>query len=126
MSGIQCGEKRKRRFGVGLEPHRELLAIGHDRGDVAVFGGDPFLSTGQSVDVDATIRAPLPAIEDDRHRPLAEQIIQADKRSEEHSSELQSLMRNSYAVFCLKKKKNITPNITYILRTLITHNTYKI
>src|SRR3546814_6276926 len=31
-------------------------------------------------------------------------------RSEEHTSELQSLMRNSYAVFCLKKKKNTTPN----------------
>src|SRR3546814_5196969 len=31
--------------------------------------------------------------------------IQA-RRSEEHTSELQSLMRISYAVFCLKKKKN--------------------
>src|SRR3546814_4812529 len=30
----------------------------------------------------------------------------AIKRSEEHTSELQSLMRISYAVFCLKKKKN--------------------
>src|SRR3546814_10461409 len=29
-------------------------------------------------------------------------------RSEEHTSELQSLMRISYAVFCLKKKKNTT------------------
>src|SRR3546814_6347172 len=29
-------------------------------------------------------------------------------RSEEHTSELQSLMRTSYAVFCLKKKKNQT------------------
>src|SRR3546814_9154869 len=29
-------------------------------------------------------------------------------RSEEHTSELQSLMRNSYAVFCLKKKKQNT------------------
>src|SRR3546814_3147908 len=28
------------------------------------------------------------------------------KRSEEHTSELQSLMRSSYAVFCLKKKNN--------------------
>src|SRR3546814_6971907 len=28
-------------------------------------------------------------------------------RSEEHTSELQSLMRNQYAVFCLKKKNNI-------------------
>src|SRR3546814_6089386 len=32
-------------------------------------------------------------------------------RSEEHTSELQSLMRNSYAVFCLKKKKkNVSRN----------------
>src|SRR3546814_4893887 len=30
-------------------------------------------------------------------------------RSEEHTSELQSLMRISYAVFCLKKKKNRQP-----------------
>src|SRR3546814_8971394 len=30
-------------------------------------------------------------------------------RSEEHTSELQSLMRISYAVFCLKKKKNKNP-----------------
>src|SRR3546814_7531984 len=33
-----------------------------------------------------------------------------EMRSEEHTSELQSLMRISYAVFCLKKKKNITIN----------------
>src|SRR3546814_8907571 len=32
--------------------------------------------------------------------------ICCDDRSEEHTSELQSLMRISYAVFCLKKKKN--------------------
>src|SRR3546814_1159121 len=32
-------------------------------------------------------------------------------RSEEHTSELQSLMRISYAVFCLKKKKNTKPLI---------------
>src|SRR3546814_9266987 len=31
---------------------------------------------------------------------------EATPRSEEHTSELQSLMRISYAVFCLKKKKN--------------------
>src|SRR3546814_8144321 len=36
------------------------------------------------------------------------------ERSEEHTSELQSLMRISYAVFCLKKK-NITRNITRTL-----------
>src|SRR3546814_8585092 len=35
---------------------------------------------------------------------VAGQVL-ADPRSEEHTSELQSLMRISYAVFCLKKKK---------------------
>src|SRR3546814_1479094 len=35
------------------------------------------------------------------------------ERSEEHTSELQSLMRISYAVFCLKKKKNKTISTTY-------------
>src|SRR3546814_10272995 len=34
------------------------------------------------------------------------------KRSEEHTSELQSLMRISYAVFCLKKKKRIKHDTT--------------
>src|SRR3546814_8374806 len=32
-------------------------------------------------------------------------LLNASRRSEEHTSELQSLMRISYAVFCLKKKK---------------------
>src|SRR3546814_4135993 len=40
-------------------------------------------------------------------------------RSEEHTSELQSLMRISYAVFCLKKKKHIT---TEILETKSLHH----
>src|SRR3546814_6502441 len=35
-------------------------------------------------------------------------MIAAVVRSEEHTSELQSLMRISYAVFCLKKKNNMT------------------
>src|SRR3546814_6622588 len=34
----------------------------------------------------------------------------AQRRSEEHTSELQSLMRTSYAVFCLKKKKTKITN----------------
>src|SRR3546814_8184187 len=39
-------------------------------------------------------------------------------RSEEHTSELQSLMRISYAVFCLKKKKQNTHNIQPITNTI--------
>src|SRR3546814_4515790 len=38
----------------------------------------------------------------------------AADRSEEHTSELQSLMRISYAVFCLKKKKTATKTISQI------------
>src|SRR3546814_2373333 len=38
------------------------------------------------------------------------QLLNYTARSEEHTSELQSLMRISYAVFCLKKKKNIKNN----------------
>src|SRR3546814_4239683 len=37
-------------------------------------------------------------------------LARALARSEEHTSELQSLMRISYAVFCLKKKKNSPQN----------------
>src|SRR3546814_7247343 len=38
-------------------------------------------------------------------------VLAIGDRSEEHTSELQSLMRISYAVFCLKKKKKYTKNI---------------
>src|SRR3546814_5926597 len=44
----------------------------------------------------------------DRFHPLGKALRQEGNRSEEHTSELQSLMRISYAVFCLKKKKNKT------------------
>src|SRR3546814_942344 len=44
---------------------------------------------------------------DHRTRPGGSQ----EKRSEEHTSELQSLMRNSYAVFCLNKKKKQNTDI---------------
>src|SRR3546814_4545563 len=48
----------------------------------------------------------------DRHRVFRRQV-----RSEEHTSELQSLMRISYAVFCLKKKKNTTYYTVYLQPT---------
>src|SRR3546814_8026166 len=41
-------------------------------------------------------------------------------RSEEHTSELQSLMRISYAVFCLKKKKQIN-HITHTRKPTLQH-----
>src|SRR3546814_7674105 len=45
-------------------------------------------------------------------------------RSEEHTSELQSLMRISYAVFCLKKKKNIHIQNVYKPQVILYTRTY--
>src|SRR3546814_6065832 len=42
-----------------------------------------------------------------RHEPYKNDVsVRVSARSEEHTSELQSLMRISYAVFCLKKKRS--------------------
>src|SRR3546814_5967836 len=73
-------------------------------------------------------RALLPAIEpartlaQQRHcRP--HQLMPGDPRSEEHTSELQSLMRSSYAVFCLKKQKTTPKRINH--HTSKKHKKYK-
>src|SRR3546814_4285706 len=55
----------------------------------------------------------------DRHRRALRVVVLArdvEDRSEEHTSELQSLLRISYAVFCLKKKTT-TPNNTSTTKT---------
>src|SRR3546814_8693530 len=49
--------------------------------------------------------------------PSARTFPPCPRRSEEHTSELQSLMRISYAVFCLKKKKTNTNNKNKKYRT---------
>src|SRR3546814_6560898 len=46
-------------------------------------------------------------------------------RSEEHTSELQSLMRISYAVFCLKKIYNIPPADSSVRRTVTSYQDNK-
>src|SRR3546814_4057205 len=45
-------------------------------------------------------------------------------RSEEHTSELQSLMRISYAVFCLKKKNNTNTNLSSIFVQTMLYSTH--
>src|SRR3546814_4341520 len=63
-------------------------------------------------------------------RPLAPLELRADDgrilgpddfRSEEHTSELQSLMRISYAVFCLKKKKENNKKTTQATQSTTTN-----
>src|SRR3546814_5662020 len=54
------------------------------------------------------------------HRPAATEVrrdVWIAVRSEEHTSELQSLMRISYAVFCLKKKTKTRYHLNTILRS---------
>src|SRR3546814_9076778 len=78
------------------------------------------------------------AVQPGSHPPLDDSDARGDPtsrpagaaRSEEHTSELQSLMRISYAVFCLKKKKiplqhqhTIHENITYKHNTTQNHTT---
>src|SRR3546814_8736112 len=56
-------------------------------------------------------------------RATISERISDTNRSEEHTSELQSLMRISYAVFCLKKKKTHSTNIIQHKTTkLLTQN----
>src|SRR3546814_7416232 len=62
--------------------------------------------------------APGPFSFGDRRR------VETILRSEEHTSELQSLMRISYAVFCLKKKKT-SPTRDQTLYKLIQNNAYQ-
>src|SRR3546814_4611910 len=69
---------------------RTQRRIGHEEDSVAHRDGGAQLPGRQRLDVD---------------REAAKRSPVAPGRSEEHTSELQSLMRISYAVFCLKKKK---------------------
>src|SRR3546814_2305769 len=57
--------------------------------------------------VAAWLKAVFPRVYPQIRLPVYAVIAYAVSRSEEHTSELQSLMRISYAVFCLKKKKTI-------------------
>src|SRR3546814_7618301 len=69
---------------------------------VAAF--DPFLSPERAVDL------AVEKVELDELFHRADFITLHTPRSEEHTSELQSLMRSSYAVFCLKQKTKIKQN----------------
>src|SRR3546814_5428876 len=83
-SGVQSGSKRPNTEKVGKVTRKQLEEIAKAK--------EPDLT---AADLDAAVRTI------------------AGSRSEEHTSELQSLMRISYAVFCLKKKKtNITTKKT--------------
>src|SRR3546814_6881742 len=82
----------------------------HDTGE-----GRPVLlvhGSGPGVTAWANWRLNMPEI------AKAFRAIAPDMRSEEHTYELQSLMRISYAVFCLKQKNILTKHMTTDLHTI--------
>src|SRR3546814_8060697 len=72
-------------------------------------------------------RAGKPVASDAATLLLIRHLADVAERSEEHTSELQSLMRISYAVFCLKKKiykQNKICKLTYNTKHIDTRNKY--
>src|SRR3546814_1567545 len=64
---------------------------------------------GSTADLAARLGLPILLVVDAaRQSQSVAALVHGFRRSEEHTSELQSLMRISYAVFCLKKKRRIT------------------
>src|SRR3546814_7575879 len=80
-----------------LQKLADALVDFHSRAQIA-WPGDGAVRIGKIIAGNAEAMALYPDILD----PMAVEDL---NRSEEHTSELQSLMRISYAVFCLKKKK---------------------
>src|SRR3546814_10202009 len=70
--------------------------------------GDDLVDAAYAVLVDAEVHDEVDRRGDRRHHEPRRDVLACQQRqrarSEEHTSELQSLMRISYAVFCLKKK----------------------
>src|SRR3546814_8133018 len=102
-----------------LPEHKGMFGLKGTLRDVVGMLGDAFLVQSGNKAVYATQRQQekagdaLLAMGPGQERDAIARVMQVDPaagmkmfkdRSEEHTSELQSLMRNSYAVFCLKKK----------------------
>src|SRR3546814_2694271 len=90
---------------LGRQPAHAPDVVGDARGEgvVVELVGQRAVELVEPVDVVLVEQARI-----DRQRAPGVALAPFAQRSEEHTSELQSLMRISYAVFCLKKKKNRT------------------
>src|SRR3546814_8295680 len=95
------------------------MDVGDDRHpacahDLPKRGGAFLVGAAHADDVDAGVLAAADLV-DRRRRVRGRRVghrLDGDRKSEEHTSELQSLMRISYAVFCLKKKTTETKTST--------------
>src|SRR3546814_2382064 len=87
-------------------------------------GGRPLPKTWEKLTPPFSISVPF-SITRVRPPPPAGRVQASSTRSEEHTSELQSLMRHSYAVFCSKKKKKTYTNPKHHKTKLIYINLLK-
>src|SRR3546814_2983078 len=92
------------------ELHRQPVRLAQPRGRIADLAGALQLFGADVEQRDARALQPHRGARIGRAHDR-----ELDERSEEHTSELQSLMRLSYAVFCLKKKNITNSNIIYPL-----------
>src|SRR3546814_2298770 len=97
---LEHAEVFGRRYGTGLSETRALLDAGHDVILDIDWQGARQVKREWPQAIGIFI---LPPSVDELERRLRSRSQDSDEgRSEEHTSELQSLMRNPYAVFCLK------------------------
>src|SRR3546814_9850387 len=107
--------------GLGVDEHLELVELVHAddaagvlavRAGLAPVAGRPSrVALGAAVEVEDLVHVVAGEgnlARADEIEVFALEAVHLVGRSEEHTSELQSLMRISYAVFCLKKKNNNT------------------
>src|SRR3546814_9848211 len=99
--GLGGIDEARARLAVGAgADHGELVRLDRLAGERAFDAGAGLGNLAQRVDHAVGLRR------GGRAGDLRDRIGGEGRRSEEHTSELQSLMRISYAVFCLKKKTN--------------------
>src|SRR3546814_4868956 len=89
---------------AGSAPERTLLRIARDLQD-RIESISSVLEAEIVGDRDELLEVIIDPVALESYNLDATDIVEMVTRSEEHTSELQSLMRISYAVFCLKKKK---------------------
>src|SRR3546814_9052917 len=103
--------RQEDQFGRAEPAEQQLVGrIAPRRGNLAPLG---VLQPGHAVDAAAAQHADAHRIARLRHMRLRDAGGRLPARSEEHTSELQSLMRISYAVFRLKNKKTISSSTAH-------------
>src|SRR3546814_2911992 len=101
LTGLRAGLHRRRRFG------------GHSGRRARQFDRETAAAPESGTQLDARPEQRGDACADRQAQAEPPFLARFAARSEEHTSELQSLMRISYAVFCLKKKKKTESTKTH-------------